>query len=132
MSEPRNLTWHSPGSRIVVSYSGEPDSYFERILGWRVGEVMCWVSMGGDSMLILEAAGSCDGTVQSGYPRSVGQMLPLNFRGHISSCVRDRIYAKLPQSSFDSFLFLLCFETVASWHRGVVAHRASSTEKLCL
>ena len=75
MAELMNPTLLSPGSRIVVSYPGELDRFFERILGRPVGDWTCWVSIGGDSRLILEDLGNVSGlydiTEQSGYPRSV-------------------------------------------------------------
>ena len=75
MSELTNLTSLSPGSRIVVSYPCEPDRFFERILGWPVGDGTCWVSIGGRSRFILQdlgnVAGLFDVTGQSDYPRSV-------------------------------------------------------------
>ena len=54
-----NLTSLNPGSQIVVSYPGEPDRFFERILGWPVGEGTCWVSIGGCSRFILGEFGQC-------------------------------------------------------------------------
>ena len=61
--------------RIVVSYPGEPDRFFERILGWPVGDGTCWVSIGGDSAFILEDLGNVAGLLdvmgQCDYPRSV-------------------------------------------------------------
>ena len=68
MSEIMNLTSLSPGSRIVVSYPGEPDRFFERILGWPFGDGTCWVGIGGDSRFILEDLGSAAGLFD---PRSV-------------------------------------------------------------
>ena len=53
MVELMNLTFFSPGSRIVVLYRGEPDRFFERLCGWPVGDGTCLVT-GGDSRLILE------------------------------------------------------------------------------
>ena len=63
------------GSRIVVSYPGEPDRLCERILGWPVGRGTCWVSVGGDSRFVLKDLGSVAGlfdvTGQSDCPRNV-------------------------------------------------------------
>ena len=74
-SELVNLTLLSPGSKIVVLYPGEPDRFFERILGWSVCDGTCWVSSGGDSRFCLEdlgdVAGLFDVTGQSDCPRSV-------------------------------------------------------------
>ena len=64
MSELRHLTFLSPASQIVVSYLGELDRFFERILGWFVGEERCWVSIGGDSRLVLEDLGKVAGFVR--------------------------------------------------------------------
>ena len=47
-SEHMHLTSLNPGSRIAVSYPGEPDRFFEMILGWSVGDATCWVSTCGD------------------------------------------------------------------------------------
>ena len=75
MTELLNPTLLSPGSRIVVSYPGEPERFFERILGWPVGDGTCWVSIGDVSMFLLEdlsiVAGLFDVTGQSDYLRSV-------------------------------------------------------------
>ena len=75
MSELMNLALVNLGSRIVVSCPGEPDRFFERMLGWPVGDGTCWVSIGGDSRFMLEdlgnVAGLFDVTGQSSYPRSV-------------------------------------------------------------
>ena len=58
-----------------MSYPGEPDRFFERILGWPVGDGTRWVSSGGGSKFLLEdlgnVAGLFDVTGQSDYPRSV-------------------------------------------------------------
>ena len=62
MSELMNLTSLSPGSRIVVLYPGEPEPFFERILVWPVGHGPCWVSIGGDSRIMLEGSVQCHGT----------------------------------------------------------------------
>ena len=48
MSVLADLTSLRPGSRVVVSYSGEPDRFSEIITGWPVGDGMCWVSIGAD------------------------------------------------------------------------------------
>ena len=55
------LTLFSPGSRIVVLYPGELEHFFERILGWPVGDGTCWVSIGGNSSLILKDWGNLAG-----------------------------------------------------------------------
>ena len=58
-----------------MSYPGEPDLFFERILGWPVGNGTCWVSIRGGSRFILEDLGSAVGlfdvTEQSDNSRSV-------------------------------------------------------------
>ena len=70
-----NLPLFNPGSQIALSYSGEPDRFFERILGWPVGDGTCWVGIGGDSRFHLEdlpnVGGLFDVTGQSDYPRGV-------------------------------------------------------------
>ena len=70
-----NLTSLNPGSRFVVSYPKEPDRFFERILGWRVGDGTCWVSIDGDSRFVLEdfgnVAGLFDVTGRSDHPRDI-------------------------------------------------------------
>ena len=49
--------------------------FFCRILGWPVGDGTCWLSIGGDSRLLLEDLGSVAGlydvTGQSDCPRNV-------------------------------------------------------------
>ena len=66
------LTLLSPGSRIVLSYPGEPDRLFERFLGWPIGDGTCWVSIGGVSTFTLEDLGSVAACSMSrDSPRSV-------------------------------------------------------------
>ena len=48
---------------MVVSYPSERDRFFERILGWPVGDGTCWVSIGGDSWFLLEGLGNVSLTV---------------------------------------------------------------------
>ena len=75
MSELSNLTLLSPGSRIVVSYLGEPDPFFERMSDGLVDGGICWGAHWCDWKSILEdlgkVAGLSDVTEQSGYPRNV-------------------------------------------------------------
>ena len=52
-SELTVLTLLSPGSRTVVSYPGEPDHFFEKVLGWLVGVGTYWVSTGDKSIMNL-------------------------------------------------------------------------------
>ena len=59
-----NLASLNPESRIVLSYPGEPERFFERTLVLPVGDGTCWVTIGGDGGLF-------DVTGQSDYPRSV-------------------------------------------------------------
>ena len=40
------------------AYLGEPDSFFERALGWLDGDGRCSVSIGGDAMLTLDELGA--------------------------------------------------------------------------
>ena len=58
-----------------MSYLGERDRFFERILCWPVGEETIWVSIGGGSRLMLKDSGKVAGlhdvSVQSDYPRNV-------------------------------------------------------------
>ena len=44
-----------------MSYPGEPDRFFERISGRRVGDGTCCVSIGGKSRLILKDSGNVAG-----------------------------------------------------------------------
>ena len=48
-----------PGSRIVVPYLGETDRVFDRILEWHVGDGTCWVSICGESRLLLKVGARC-------------------------------------------------------------------------
>ena len=73
-----NLTLLSPGSRIVVSYPGEPSRFFERIRCWLVGPLV--MGRVGRALAVISkfilkdmgnAAGLSDVTGQSEHPRSV-------------------------------------------------------------
>ena len=96
---PGDLTLLSPGSRIVVSRLGEPDRFFEIILGWPVCDGTCWVNIGGDSGLILEGLGNVAGlfdvTGESDFPRSVvdlGQIMDAPSNEDVRAlveCARD-------------------------------------------
>ena len=61
MSELVNLTSLNPGSRIVVSYPGEPDRFFERSQGWPTGDGTFLASIGGDARFVLEDLGNVAG-----------------------------------------------------------------------
>ena len=74
-SELRDLTLLSPGSRIVVSFHGEPDRFSEIITGWPCWGLHVLVSIGGESRLLLvdwrSVAGLYDVTGESDYLRNV-------------------------------------------------------------
>ena len=58
-----------------MSYPSEPDRFFERFLCFPVGDGTYWVSIGGDSRLILEVLGRAaalyDVVCLAHYPRRV-------------------------------------------------------------